>query len=632
MRSHAKQLTIIQENHFQNQILEITKLIRIKTIKTIGQGKYKSGFAIINKEFERSLIMQTGWRIRIQLLRRGIVCLIKILKQYSRDGNKQESQLNLVRKLQQFLLFYIEMLHNQAKEYKKFYLKDILYRFSQIQLLTFQLSKQHEDVRCVLYWKPICYNKDSRFNKLKFQYNLLVGHLHFQFKLFEPAISYYYEAITECQFLLMDIINQDYHLKRLEDQFFKVISWIVITLYIVGFIYELQSDYNKLLETYKIALWLSQITNNNGLSTFIEEQYYLYTNKYRLFTMELKELNQILAPIFPQSNNNHVETISNDYWTKINDGFYRKYNKEINLHLYSILQQPEETVCNKKQVRLTEQETTIQSYIHTPRQYEKCKTINSLDDVRISKQTTNNPSPQHSHRTPMITHQKSRSFKFTSDIDQILKRLPQREIETFTSLKAKKELDLYYQQKVLSSFEGENQIKSLKSVKQQINSQEEIDKVCQSDLIVGKKLLKFQKYTHQRVATHSNIMKIVSDISKEQEHLEGINTARLAIQGSHDIENKMRLQIQQIIKKKSIYNEGELMNLKSLVSDYEQNLSKQTTIHEQPIEQSQISKKLREQNNLIVKSIDQTIKRMPLEQFKTRKSFLSRVQESMLKK
>ncbi|CAD8140301.1 unnamed protein product [Paramecium octaurelia] len=624
MRSHAKQLTIIQENHFQNQILEITKLIR--------QGKYKTGFALINKEFERSLIMQTGWRIRIQLLRRGIVCLIKILKQYSRDGNKQESQLNLVRKLQQFLLFYVEMLQNQAQEYKKFYLKDILYRFSQIQMLTFQLSKQHEDVRCVLYWKPTCYYKDSRFNKLKFQYNLLVGHLHFQFKLFEPAISYYYEAITECQFLLMDIINQDYHLKTLEDQYFKVISWIVLTLYIVGFIYELQSDYNKLLETYKIALWLSQMTSNTGLSTFIDEQYYQYSNKYRKFMLEIKEVNQILAPIFPQSNHYHTEDTSNDYWTKINDGFYRKYNKEINVNLYSILQQPEESVYNKKLFRLTEQETTIQSNIHTPRQYEKCRTFNSLDDVKISKQTTNNPSPQHSHRTPIITHQKSKSFKFTSDIDQILKRLPQREIETFSSLKAKKELDLYYQQKVLTSFEGANQIKSLKSVKQQISSQEEIDKVCQSDLIVGKKLLKFQKYTHQRVATHSNIMKIISDISKEQEHLEGINTARLALQGTQDIEDKMRFQIQQIIKKQSIFNEGELMNLKSLVSDYEQNLSKAHTIHEQPIEQSHISKRLREKNNLIVKSIDQTIKRIPLEQLKTRKSFLSRVQESMLKK
>ncbi|CAK72668.1 unnamed protein product (macronuclear) [Paramecium tetraurelia] len=625
MRSHAKQLTIIQDNHFQNQILEIAKLIR--------SGKYKTGFALINKEFERSLIMQTGWRIRIQLLRRGIVCLIKILKQYSRDGNKQECSLNLQRKLQQFLLFYMEMLNNQAKEYKKFYLKDILYRFSQIQLLTFQLSKQHEDVRCVLYWKPICYNKDSRFNKLKFQYNLLVGHLHFQFKLFKPAINYYFEAITECQFLLADIINQDYHLKNLEDQYFKVISWIVFTLYIVGFIYELQSDYNKLLETYKIALWLSRITNNNGLSTFIEEQYIRYSHQYKQFMIESKELNSILAPIFPQSNHNDVEIISNDYWTKINDGFYGKYNKEINLQIYSILQQPEESLCNnKKQVRLTEQETTIQSYIHTPRQYEKCRTINSLDDVKISKQTTNNPSPQHSHRTPVLTHQKSKSFRFTTDIDQILMRVPHREIENFQSLKAKKELDLYYQQKVLTSFQGENQIKSLKSVKQQINSQEEIDKVCQSDLIVGKKLLKFQKYTHQRVATHSNIMKIVSDISKEQEHLEGINKARLAIQGSHDIENKMRLQIQQIIKKKSIYNEGELMNLKSLVSDYEQNLSKQTTIHEQPTEQSQISKRLRDKNNLIIKSIDQTIKRVPLEQLKTRKSFLSRVQESMLQK
>ncbi|CAD8046820.1 unnamed protein product [Paramecium primaurelia] len=625
MRSHAKQLTIIQENHFQNQILEITKLIR--------QGKYKAGFALINKEFERSLIMQTGWRIRIQLLRRGIVCLIKILKQYSRDGNKQESQIHLVRKLQQFLLFYIEMLQNQAKEYKKFYLKDILYRFSQIQMLTFQLSKQHEDVRCVLYWKPICYYKDSRFNKLKFQYNLLVGQLHFQFKLFEPAISYFYEAITECQFLLMDIINQDYHLKKMEDQYFKVISWIVVTLYILGFIFELQSDYTKLLETYKIALWLSQITNNIGLTAFIDEKYYQYTNKYRNFMLEIKEVNSILAPIFPQSNHYQNEDTSNDYWTKINDGFYRKYNKEINLNLYSILQQPDESVYNKKLFRLTEQETTIQSNIHTPRQQEKCRTFNSLDDVKISKQTTNNPSPQHSHRTPVIiTHQKSKSYKFTSDIDQILKRLPQREIETFSSLKAKKELDLYYQQKVLSSFESANQIKSLKSVKQQISSQEEIDKVCQSDLIVGKKLLKFQKYTHQRVATHSNIMKIISDISKEQEHLEGINKARLVLQGTQDIEDKMRFQIQQIIKKQSIFNEGELMNLKSLVSDYEQNLSKAPTIHEQPIEQSQISKSLREKNNLIVKSIDQIIKRTPQEQFKTRKSFLSRVQESMLKK
>ncbi|CAD8046963.1 unnamed protein product [Paramecium sonneborni] len=626
MRSHTKQLTIIQENHFQNQIIEITKIIR--------QGKYKAGFALINKEFERSLIMHTGWRIRIQLLRRGIVCLIKILKSYSREGNKQESQLHLVRKLQQFLLFYIEMLENQAKEYKKFYLKDILYRFSQIQLLTFSLSKQHEDVRCVLYWKPICYYKDSRFNKIKFQYNLLVGHLHFQFKLYEPAISYYNEAITECQYLLMDIINQDYHLKILEDQFYKVISWIIVTLYIVSFIYELQSDYNKLLETYKMAQWLSQITNNIGLSIFIDDKYSEYFNKYRQFLIEIKEVNQILAPLFPQSNKHHIDNTSNDYWTKINEGFYRKYNKEINLNLYSILQQPDESIYNKKLlVRLTEQETTIQSNIHTPRQHEKCKTFNSLDDVKISKQTTNNPSPQNSHRISIVTHKKSKSLKFTSDIDQILKRLPQREIETFSSLKAKKELDLYYQQKVLQSFESANQIKSLKSVKQQIQLQEELDKVCQSDMLVGKKLLKFQKYSHQRVATHSNIMKIISDISKEQEHLEGINTARLTLQGTQDIENKMRFQIQQIIKKKSIFNEGELMNLKSLVSDYETNLSKAPTIHEQPIEQSQISKNLREKNIQIVKSIEQTINRIPIEQqLKTRKSFLSRIQESMLKK
>ncbi|CAD8054225.1 unnamed protein product [Paramecium sonneborni] len=624
MRSHTKKLTIIQENHFQNQILEITKIIR--------QGKYKAGFGLINKEFERSLIMQTGWRIRIQLLRRGIVCLIKILKSYSREGNKQESQLHLLRKLQQFLMFYVEMLENQAMEYKKFYLKDILYRFSQIQLLIFSLSKQHEDIRCVLYWKPICYYKDSRFNKIKFQYNLLVGHLHFQFKLYKPAISYYYDAITECQYILIDIINQDYHLKKLENQFYNVISWIIVTLFIVGFIYELQSDYNKLLETYKIAQWLSQITNNFGLSAFIEEQYQEYSNKYRQFMKEIQEVNQILAPLFPQSNKHDIQDTSNDYWTKLNEGFYRKYNKDINLHLYSILQQPDESIYNKKLVRLTEQETTIQSNIHTPRQYEKCRTFNSLDDVKISKQTTNNPSPQHSHRTPIIAHQKSKSLRFTSDIDQILKRLPQREIETFQSLKAKRELDLYYQQKVLSSFEGANQIKSLKSVKQQISLQEELDKVYQSDLIVGKKLLKFQKYNHQRVATQSNIMKIISDISKEQEHLEGINTARLTLQGTQDIENKIRFEIQQIIKQKSIFNEGELMNLKQLVSDYETNLSKAPKIHEQPIEQSQISKSLREKNNLIIKSIDQTIKRMPIEQLKTRKSFLSRVQESLLKK
>lgn len=37
------------------------------------------------------------------------------------------------------------------------------------------------------------------------------------------------------------------------------------------FIYEFQSDYNKLLETYKIALQLSKLVDNNGLKMFLEQ-------------------------------------------------------------------------------------------------------------------------------------------------------------------------------------------------------------------------------------------------------------------------------------------------------------------------------------------------------------------------
>ncbi|CAD8131970.1 unnamed protein product [Paramecium pentaurelia] len=625
MRSHTKQLTITQENHFQSQIVEITQTIR--------SGKYKMAFQKINKEFERSLIMQTGWRIRLQLLRRGIVCLIKILKSQAKNGLKHENQLHLLRKLQQFIMFYFELLENQAKEYKVFYLKDILYRISQIHLLIFQLSKLHEDVRCMLVWKPELYFKDSRFNRIKFQYNIQVGHLHFQFKLFDVAISYYKEAIGECQQILTDIIDQDFHLKKLYDQYQKVITWIIITLYIMTFIYELQSDYNKLLETYKVAIWLSELIDNFGLTMFLEEQIHLNQNQYKVYLLEIKEINQILAPIFPQPKTNYNKNSKNDYWTETNTKFYKKFNQEINGQLYSILQQPEDTSYKKNQFRLTEQETTIQSYIHTPRQHEKCRTLNSLDDIKISKQTTGNPSPQHSHRTTaIINHAKTRSYKYTTNIDNILQRFPKREIEQFSTLKAKKELDLYYQQKVLSSFDNSIQIKSLKSVKQQISSQQEVDKICQSDLIVGKKLLKFQKYTHQRVATNSNIMKIISDISKEQEHLEGVNTARLVIQGSQDIEQKIRVQMQHIIKQKSMHNEGELMNLKALVSDYEQNLSKVPTNHEQQIEQSYISKFLKEKNYSIIRSIDQTIKRTAPEQVKVRKSFLSRIQESLFNK
>lgn len=36
-------------------------------------------------------------------------------------------------------------------------------------------------------------------------------------------------------------------------------------------------------------------------------------------------------------------------------------------------------------------------------------------------------------------------------------------------------------------------------------------------------------------------MKIISDIAREQEYLEGVNSARLQIQGSHDIEHKIRV-------------------------------------------------------------------------------------------
>ncbi|CAD8126971.1 unnamed protein product [Paramecium sonneborni] len=625
MRSHTKQLTITQENHFQNQIIEITQTLR--------SGKYRVAFQLINKEFERSLIIQTGWRIRLQLLRRGIVCLIKILKSQSRDGLKHDNQLHLLRKLQQFIMFYFGLLENQANELKIFYLKDILYRISQIHLLIFQLSKLHEDVRSMLVWKPEIYFKDSRFNKIKFQYYLSVGHLHFQFKLFDAALFYYKEAIGECQIIMTDIINQDFHLKKLYDQYSKVISWIIITLYIMTFVYELQSDYNKLLETFKIALWLTELIDNFGLAMFLEEQYHLNSNQYKSFMIEIKEINYILAPIFPQSNIKYDTKLKNDIWSDTNARFYKKFNKEINLQLYSIFQQPEDTNLKKNMFRLTEQETTIQSNIHTPRQHEKCRTFNSLDEVKNSKLTIGNPSPQHSHRATAITnHVKTKSFKFTSDIDSIIKRFPKREIESFSSLKAKKELDLYYQQKVLSSFDNAIQIKSLKSVKQQISSQEELDKICQTDLIVGKKLLKFQKYTHQRVATNSNIMKIISDISKEQEHLEGVNSARLLVQGTQDIEQKIRVKMQQFIKQKSMHNEGELMNLKALVSDYEQNLSKAPKNHEQQIEQSYISKFLREKNKSIIQSIDQTIKRTAPEQIKVRKSFLSRVQESLFKK
>lgn len=44
-------------------------------------------------------------------------------------------------------------------------------------------------------------------------------------------------------------------------------------LYFLSIIYELKSDYNKLLECYKLASWLSDCTDNFGLSTFIEEKY-----------------------------------------------------------------------------------------------------------------------------------------------------------------------------------------------------------------------------------------------------------------------------------------------------------------------------------------------------------------------
>ncbi|CAK78683.1 unnamed protein product (macronuclear) [Paramecium tetraurelia] len=627
MRSHAKQLTIIQENHFQNQIIEITQTIR--------SGKYRIAFQRINKEFERSLIMQTGWRIRLQLLRRGIVCLIKILLSQSRDGFRHENQLHLLRKLQQFIMFYFELLENQAKEYKIFYLKEILYRISQIHLLIYQLSKFHEDVRCMLFWKPEIYFQDARFNKTKFQYNLQVGHLHSQFKLFDSAIFYYKEAIGQCQTLLADIIAEDFHLKKLSDKYSRVISWIITTLYIMTFVYELQSDYNKLFETYRVAIWLSELIDNQGLATILEEQYRLQQNQYRTFMIEIKEINQVLAPIFPQSNINQDNTQKNDYWTITNDKFFKKFNKEVNCQLYSILSQQEDINYKKQhQSRLTEQETTIQSNIHTPRQHEKCKTFNSVDEFKLSKLTSVHQSPQHSHKSSAtVHHTKTNSFKFTSDIDIILKRFPKREIESFSSLKAKKELDLYYQQKVLSSFDNEVQIKSLKSLRQQISSQEELDKVCQSDFIVGKKLLKFQKYTHQKVATNQNIMKITSGISKEQEHLEGVNSARLLIQGSQDIEQKIRVQMHQIIKQKSMHNEGELMNLKALVSDYELNLSKAPTTNREPqIEQSQISKIIKEKNYSILKSIDQTAKRTAPEQIKTRKSFLSRIQESLFQK
>lgn len=44
----------------------------------------------------------------------------------------------------------------------------------------------------------------------------------------------------------------------------------------------------------------------------------------------------------------------------------------------------------------------------------------------------------------MTSQTKTKQFKLTTDIDFILKRFPKREIESFSSLKAKKELDLFY--------------------------------------------------------------------------------------------------------------------------------------------------------------------------------------------
>lgn len=68
------------------------------------------------------------------------------------------------------------------------------------------------------------------------------------------------------------IINKQLeNVKKLSDQYEKVITWIIITLYTLTFVYELQSDYNKLLETYKVAVWLSEFIDNVGLVMLLEE-------------------------------------------------------------------------------------------------------------------------------------------------------------------------------------------------------------------------------------------------------------------------------------------------------------------------------------------------------------------------
>lgn len=130
---------------------------------------------------------------------------------------------------------------------------------------------------------------------------------------------------------------------------------------------ELQGDYTKSLESIRIAIWFAGLIVSDELAKLLlDRQAYLIQN-YLVMLLEVHEANKCLAQFFPnQGNITTVRDEDRTFWEQLNELFYEKYYKELQSALVA-WGSIEEHPYVKKQLRLTEQETTLQTAIQTPR-------------------------------------------------------------------------------------------------------------------------------------------------------------------------------------------------------------------------------------------------------------------------
>ncbi|KAM3141859.1 hypothetical protein pb186bvf_005945 [Paramecium bursaria] len=564
MRSSQKKLSYTQENHFHSKLTELNDYVK--------SSRYRLGFIIANKECDRLNRMDSGNILQLKFIRRGLSCCVHILNQYSRSGDKHKHQKYITQRAIYFIQRYYILLQEKPSKFQ-FYFKELLIKIAQLKVIMYKDYEIQEVI-------PL-YFVDTRFHLIRYTQFLEYGHIYLYQGQFSQALETYQLALEECQYASLIILKKDKHLQKMGKQFTKIIQSIIIVCYIMSFVYELDSDYTKMIESLRISLWLTLSHNQLSLFATINDLLAKAKDKYDQYLDDLVDIEKFLKQFLHIKQIQLQQNQQKDYFQKLQEQFYEKYDSQ-SFNKFNYLSSESQLKQFTKEKRITEQETTI-----TTPKYEKLKT-NSFDDLR----TTKSPTSQRSqYNLQLLNKQKIESAhrRVTTNYDIFESRLPKPLIETLEGKNVNKELDLFCQKQVLRSLHESTGFQSLSSIREQVISQNEINRINNQDFIVGRKLLKFQNFNKQNKGSAPNIMKYISDIQKEQVRLEAIHSARNSLKNSQAFEKK----IQQFSIPKKATSDGIIQDRQ--LNDYESILNTVRPSYHEPAF-TDLSKKLRTQN------------------------------------